>query len=63
MMDEPRTNHKPAVIEYLRREQKANAGMRGADVRRIMADVAKEYGLPVEVLADAVLDSSFSAAV
>ena len=51
-----------AVTEYLRREKEANAQMRGADHARIMDDVAREYGVDIAVLQEAVIDASFSGA-
>lgn len=51
-----------AVMAYLRREKEANAQMRGADHARIMDDVAREYGVDLAVLQDAVIDASFSGA-
>lgn len=49
-----------AVAEYLRRETEANRAMRGADHMRIMDAVAREYGIDVDVLSDAVIRATFS---
>lgn len=48
-----------AKDEYLCREAAANSDMRGADHQKIMADVAKEYGVDQAILTDVVLDHSF----
>ena len=54
------TDMSAAVTEYLRREAEANRKMRGADHMRIMDEVAREYGVDIDVLSDAVIRASFS---
>ena len=56
------TDNSKAVADYLRREAEANRQMRGADHMRIMDEVAQEYRIDVDVLADAVLRETFGGA-
>ena len=46
------------VTEYLRREKAAMRTMEGADVEKIMREVADEYCMTFEELREAVLDAT-----
>jgi len=49
-----------AIAAYRVRIAHANADMRGADSGLILAEVARDYGVPLEALDDATLRDQFS---